>query len=466
MSQQLELALIAANRFGLGARPGELNDIAHDPKDWVLAQLESPPKASEALTKLPSSLEYQKQFIEWHDQIKQAGKDKASKPRKFGDQFQSIMLAEINLRATLQCETTSPVAERLVMFWSNHFALSNEKRPLQLMAGTLEREVVRESMLGNFETLLIAAEQHPAMLMYLDNQQSTGADSPVSMKSARQQNDDAKKIDINENLAREILELHTLSSEGGYSQEDIIALARGITGWRPWVAARKGEPMGQHGSRFAPAFHEPGSREFLGELYKQEGVAQGEAMLARLANDPNTAHFISEKLCRHFVSDSPPKELVNTVSKAYIKNKGYLQAVYQTLFKSDLAWRADARKFRRPDEFLIAIHRALDTRPIAKQPARWRREMNMLGQDAFRPGSPAGWPDTASQWIGPDAIWKRLFVAQRYDSRLPREQDPMELARDSIGPRLSDATAVAISEASNRRQATALVLASPEFQWR
>ena len=180
--------------------------------------------------------------------------------------------------------------------------------------------------------------------------------------------------------------------------------------------------------------------------------------------DPNTGRFISEKLCRHFVSDTPPAELVHTLSRIYQKSDGDLKAIIES--SSDLAWQTDTRKFRRPDEYPVAIHRGLDTRPIAKQTGRWRREMHLMGQDAFRPGSPAGWPDTASQWIGADAIWKRLFIAQRYSSRLPRERDAMELARDTLGPSLGDATAVAISEASNRRQATALVLASPEFQWR
>ncbi|MED5432116.1 MAG: DUF1800 family protein, partial [Pseudomonadota bacterium] len=122
MSRQLDLALIAANRFGLGARPGELKDIAHAPRDWVLAQLETPPLPSDALAALPSSLDYQKQMVEWREQVKSAGdsNDMADQPLKFGERFRDNMLAEINLRATLQCDTQNPVAERLVMFWSNH----------------------------------------------------------------------------------------------------------------------------------------------------------------------------------------------------------------------------------------------------------------------------------------------------------------------------------------------------------
>ncbi|EKF75153.1 hypothetical protein A11A3_05654 [Alcanivorax hongdengensis A-11-3] len=467
MPRQLDLALIAANRFGLGAGPGELDDIAHDPREWVLSQLQTPPLADKALAALPSSEQYQQQIIEWRQQRKKANREsrKPAQRQTFSQRFNADFVKEINLRAAQQCATTTPVTERLVMFWSNHFTISDEKQPLKLLAGAMEREAIRPRVCGNFTDMLLAVEQHPAMLIYLDNQQSTGPDSKVAMKRARQKQA-TSKTSINENLAREIMELHTLSSEGGYSQADVIALAEGITGWRPWLAARKAQPLGPYGSRFAPAFHQPGERQFLGRRFAQKGAAQGEAMLRHIAMDPHTARFISFKLCRQFVSDKPPPDLVDTLADTFRKHDGDLMPVYRALFESDLAWQPDQRKFRRPDEYLIALHRALAIDLNPKQPGRWRQEMHLMGQNVFRPGSPAGWPDSADNWIGADAIWKRFFVASRYSGRLPSSRDAMELARDSLGPRLGNRTSVAISEARNRRQATALVLASPEFQWR
>lgn len=466
-----EQAVIAVNRFGLGARPGELEEVARDPREWVLAQLEKPASAGKALDRLPDSQDYQKRFTEWRQRFYAARRaaeknnGEADEPG-FGQTFRQELLDEVNLRAAWQCETPSPVMERLVMFWSNHFTVSAEKQMLRLLAGSMEREVIRPGMSGDFASMLLAVEQHPAMLLYLDNIQSIGPDSPAGRRQNQMAEKKGKpKRGLNENLGREILELHTLGVDGGYQQQDVEELARGITGWRPWFASRKAPKLGEHGSVFVNSLHQPGERFLMGRNFEQKGAVQGRSMLRHLASRPETAGFVAHKLARHFVADEPPKALVKKLASTYQSHQGKLLPVYRALFTSEEAWQPGAPKFRRPDEYLIAVHRALNHQPDVKR-GRWRAEMKLLGQLPFQPGAPAGWGDRAGDWIGADGLWKRVWMALRYGRYLDKDIDPMELALASIGPALSEETSLAISTAANHRQGTALVLASPEFQWR
>lgn len=472
MENNLHDAVIAANRFGLGARPDELEEIAHDPREWVLAQLEQPAPLIDSLETLDSSPDYLSRFAEYRQQQRRSRKlsrqGQDTDLPEFSDLFHDDVLAEMQLRGVQQCTTDSPVHERLVMLWSNHFTISGDAPQVRLFAGAFEREAIRPNVCDDFSTLLLSAEQHPGMLLYLNNAASIGPESRMGRtRNRRAEQGKGRGAGINENLAREIMELHTLSVHGDYRQQDVIELARALTGWRTYLHTRhpdEARELSPWGSIFQQAAHEPGDRELLGETFDQQGPAQGRHMLRFLADQPATAHFVATKLARHYVADDPPEVLIEDLARSFVRNKGQLLAVYRDLFTHELAWRAESRKFRRPDEYLIALHRALDITPQVEG-NRWRREMLLLGQTPFAPGAPEGWGDTASDWVGTDALWKRLLIAQRYAQQLDSPPDPTTLAQDSLGPQLRQATSRAIRQ-SDPRQGVEILLASPEFQWR
>ena len=228
--------------------------------------------------------------------------------------------------------------ERLVAFWSNHFCISATKgEPARIWAGSFEREAIRPHVLGRFADMLKAVEQHPAMLFFLDNQQSLGPDSRAGQN---------RKRGLNENLAREIMELHTLGVGGGYTQDDVTSLARIITGWT--FAGPQGK-LGAPGSFvFNANAHQPGPQLLLGKTYDDNGVAQGEAALADIARHPSTAKFIATKFARHFVADDPPPALVARLQDVFRKTDGDLKALAAALVDSDEAWQAPLTKMRTP----------------------------------------------------------------------------------------------------------------------
>lgn len=472
MEDNLHDAIIAANRFGLGARPDELEEIAHDPREWVLAQLEQPAPLIDSLETLDNSPDYLSRYSEYRQQRRRSqrrsrqGQD--TDPPRFLELFRDDVLKEMQLRGVQQCATDTPVHERLVMLWSNHFTVSGESEAVRLVAGAFEREAIRPHIHDDFSTLLLSVEQHPAMLLYLNNGASIGPESRMGRaRNRRAEQGKGRGAGINENLAREIMELHTLSVHGDYRQQDVIELARALTGWRTYLHTQhpdEAQELSPWGSIFQQAAHEPGNRELLGEAFDQQGPAQGRHMLRFLADQPATARFVATKLARHYVADDPPEKLVEDLARSFVRHKGQLLAVYRDLFTHELAWRAESRKFRRPDEYLIALHRALGRLP-SEEGHRWRAEMYLLGQPPFIPRTPEGWGDTAGDWVGTDALWKRLLIAQRYAQQLDSPPDPIALAQSSLGPQLRQATSRAIRQ-SDPRQGVEILLASPEFQWR
>jgi uncharacterized protein (DUF1800 family) len=361
--------------------------------------------------------------------------------------------------------------ERLVRFWSNHFAVSVDKQSSALYAAPMEREAIRVHVLGRFSDLLIAVEQHPAMLRYLDNVRSVGEQSLSAQRArerAMRRDDDAppRRAGLNENLAREILELHTLGVDGGYSQADVTELAKAITGWSLPVQQdwERGNPTSAF--VFRAAAHEGGIRSVLGTRYAEAGEAQGRAILKNLARHPSTARHLSYKLARHFVGDTPPPALVERLAKTWLREEGDLRAVYRTLIGSAEAWAPDARKFKTPDDFVISAARAAGTIPN-ERPRELLQLLTRMGQPPFNPRSPAGFADTADGWNGPDAVWKRIQAAQVLAEAAPAIQpDPMATAAAVFGDHLDDATVRALRRAESPREGMALLFASPAFQWR
>ena len=294
---------------------------------------------------------------------------------------------------------------------------------------------------------------HPAMLFFLDNQQSLGPDSRAGQN---------RKRGLNENLAREIMELHTLGVGGGYTQEDVTSLARIITGWT--FAGRQGQ-LGVPGSFvFNANAHQPGAQRLLGKTYEDNGVAQGEAALADIARHPSTAKFIATKFARHFVADDPPPALVARLRDVFRKSDGDLRALTLALLDSDEAWQAPLTKLRSPYEFLVAAGRLLAQ--IPEDPTRYLGGLNLLGQPLWSPAGPNGFPDSNAAWAAPEGMKLRLDISAQIASRLAANVDPRDLLQLAAADAASQETRRTIELAESRQQALALLLMSPEFQRR
>jgi len=364
--------------------------------------------------------------------------------------FRAEALARLQRAVLADCG----FAERLVVFWSNHFCISANKGELARMwAGSFEREAIRPHVLGRFADMLKAVEQHPAMLFFLDNQQSLGPDSRAGLN---------RKRGLNENLAREIMELHTLGVGGGYTQEDVTSLARIITGWT--FAGRQGQ-LGVPGSfAFNANAHQPGPQQLLGKTYEANGVAQGEAALADIAGHPSTAKFIATKFARHFVADDPPPALVARLQDVFTRTDGDLKALALTLVDSEEAWKAPLTKMRSPYEFLVATGRLLARVP--EDPGLYLNGLNVLGQPLWSPAGPNGFPDTNAAWAAPEGMKLRLDMSAQIASRIGNNIDPRDLLELAVADAASAETRRTIAHAESRQQALALLLMSPEFQRR
>jgi len=478
---------IALNRFGLGARPGEA--VSGDPMVWLKDQLLRYQPGLPGAAQLASRAAIADDIAAYREMVrdgKQAaaaapapaptmqGVD-AAKPAKPPAQIEARQFArdqhilQVGLRTRSAVESNSPFAERLVHFWANHFAVSADKLVTIALSGLLEFEAIRPHVLGRFEDMLVAVEQHPAMLLYLDQAQSVGPDSPLGQRAGQ----NGRKVGLNENLGREILELHTLGVRTGYSQTDVTEFARALTGWTVAGLGRgpvqrlleQGASPGQ--TVFAGFMHQPGKRTILGKSYGQDGAAQARAVLADLARNPATAHHLATKLARHFVADDPPPALVARLEAAWQASDGDLPTVYRALIDASESWQAQPQKFRTPWQWGVAMFRGLTGKqgdPAAKIPDRALTGMFAeLGQPVWRPGSPAGFDDVAASWAAPDALYRRVELAGRVAQQASAAVDPRALATAVLGDGLSAPTAEAISRADSPQQGLALLLVAPEM---
>ena len=465
-----EATVVATNRFGLGARPGDFAIVDRNPQAWLLDQLQGPSRIPGDITKLPHSsavlTEVQALRRDERRRKKSAENDNPdmTSVEKYRQVARHYFMDQVAARYRTAAASDSPFHERLVHFWSNHFAISADQQPLPTITGLFENEAIRPHVAGRFADMLIAAEQHPAMILFLDNQRSIGPNSQFGKRANRRNKD--RTIGLNENLAREILELHTLGVNGGYTQEDVTTFARVITGWSIGGTNENGRfAEGDPGTfEFRESFHEPGKKTVLGKSYRQRDVHQGEAVLRDLATHPSTAKFLATKLARHFVADEPPAELVDTLSATYLESDGDLNAVYQALVEADEPWREIHAKYKTPHEFVVSTFRAFNRVP---DDARFIvRALELLGQTTFRPGSPEGWPDTAEQWGGADGLYKRIEWCNTVARVVGSKARPVELGDAVLGPGMSAATRKAIARAESGIQGLTLLLASPEFQRR
>jgi uncharacterized protein (DUF1800 family) len=314
--------------------------------------------------------------------------------------------------------------------------------------------------MGKFADLLGAVERHPAMLLLVDQAQSVGPNSPLGARAAQR----GKERGLNENLAREIMELHTLGVRSGYSQADVTEFARALTGWTVGGLAKQPILQGP-GPKFwfAAPIHEAGSRTIMGKKYGQSGEGQAQAVLSDLALHPATARHVATKLARHFAADDPPPALVTRLEQAFLQSQGDLPTVYRVLIEATEVWNGPA-KFRTPWEWTVASLRATGVKAVPAKSAAGA--FQQLGQPIWKPGSPAGYDDIAASWAGPDALYRRVEVAQRIAERTAPSVDARKLAPALFPESLSDTTVTALSRAESGPQALALLLASPEMMRR
>ncbi|SCB47115.1 Uncharacterized conserved protein, DUF1800 family [Bradyrhizobium shewense] len=482
-------AVLALHRFGMGPRPGSIAALGSDPRGALIAELDRPLVLAAAAS-LPSSAKAYRTVADANarrtaraKQAQQQAKKQqvASAPTSADDQAQPqsqtqgqagqekdaaemaakqaadaipdpgrpMYLQEAKLRTEAALAADIGFAERLVWFWSNHFCISANR--IQSMSGAYEREAVRANALGRFVDLLLAVEGHPAMLFYLDNLGSMGANSTAGIN---------RSSGLNENFAREIMELHTLGVRAGYTQNDVISFANVLTGWT--LVPPGADP--QHGGDFTfnPRLHEPGGQTVLGKRYEQDDVEQGRAVLRDLAAHPATATHVATKLARHFVADEPPPALVEQMAKAFRDGDGNLKQVATLMVSSDEAWRAPPSKLKRPGEWVVGMVRATGITQV--DPVRFTGGQELLGEALWRPPAPKGYPDDEASWI--DGVGRRLDVANNFAERITGMADPQVIIEDVFASQIAPEVKQAVGRAESRQQALALLFMSADFQRR
>jgi uncharacterized protein (DUF1800 family) len=489
-------AALALHRFGFGPRPGTIATVASDPRGAVMAELDKPnagrvPDAglmsSGAASRMTSEFVAEraaKQKLE--TKRKEAAKEEAAKQEASAKlvaqnpAMQDPAAGNSTMEKAAEAKPATPAtpapetpmvenffreakahydgavraeigfAERLVWFWSNHFCVNSDDT---VQAGAYEREAIRPHVFGKFADLLLAAESHSAMLGYLGNAASMGPNSVSGINRDR---------GLNENLGREILELHTLGVRTGYNQDDVVSFAKVITGWTTYVPdlpERGGEFL------FYARMHEPGPQTVLGKAYRDTGVEQGRAVLQDLARHPATALHIATKLARHFVADDPPPALVETLRAKFIETDGDLWQVSKALAAAPEAWAPEQAKLKRPSEWLMSYIRAVGFNGVDAR--RTTGTTTRLGEPLWRPAAPKGFPEEEGAWI--DGIAHRLDTANaiaQNPANAERLADPKAILETALGPLASAETRSAVNRAETKQQAITLLLMAPEFQRR
>jgi len=475
-------AVKALNRFGMGPRPGSILAIAGDPRGALLEDLDRHAVALSGAAALPNTAKAFRAVNEANArrQAKTVAARKAREEAKrqqmasgsatavamaeagaepdadakaaaeaIPDPGRQFYLDEAKVRTEAALMAEVGFAERLVWFWSNHFCISADK--IQSMSGAYEREAIRPGVLGRFADLLLAAENHPAMLVYLDNTVSMGANSIAGLNRSR---------GLNENLAREILELHTLGVRSGYGQDDVIAFANILTGWTLREPGADPERGGEF--IFNPRLHEPGAQTVLGKSYADEGIEQGRAVLRDLAAHPATATHVAGKLARHFIADQPPPELVDELARVFRDTAGDLKETAKAMVTSAAAWTLPPAKLRRPSEWVVAMVRATGITQV--DAVRFTGGQRLLGEPLWRPSSPKGYAEDESSWI--DGLGRRIDVANVFAERISGQVDPQFIIDTVMQSSLSPEVMDAVGHAESRQQALVLLFMSADFQRR
>lgn len=448
--------LIARNRFGLGARVSDPR--LEDPKGWLLDQLKGEPPS---LTRQPpTDIEVAGAYNAYMSAIRRQDQQDLKTAANVSTR---LMIREVLTLLTTQVMSERPFAERWVAFWANHLCVSSgTETRIAPLNGAYERQAIRPNVFGAYEDMLLASARHPAMLLYLDNTESVGPNSAAVRRSADRPRA-RRHTDLNENYARELLELHTVGVHGGYDQDDIRQLAAVLTGWT--LNGASGIGIGPFGYRFVEELHEPGNKTVLGVRYKESGEAEGEKVIHDLARRPETAEFIATRLVRHFVSDDPPASAVARIKKVWVDTGGDLRQVAIAMVKLDEAWDLEHRKFRTPQDWVVAALRAVGARRVDRKISEMLRT---LRHQVWAPPAPTGYKDGVSEWADPDSLMKRAEASRSLASELsnadlPDPRDMIQLIALDPNDPLRDMIA---DDSLDSVERLALCLASPAFQWR
>ena len=458
MARNPQEAALALHRFGFGPRAGSIEAIADDPRGALIVELDRPGAGQITNPDLLTSGAANRAVFEYN------AERNAEKKRPRPDSAQGAMEAapakpeavplprqlfrnEARARIDAALDAEIGFVERLVWFWSNHFCVNQEKT---VMAGAYEREAIRPHVLGRFADMLLAAEGHPAMLLYLDNAQSMGPDSVAGINRDK---------GLNENFAREVLELHTLGVRTVYTQDDVTNFAKVLTGWT--IIPTVTNP--DHGGEFVfiKRMHEPGPETVITKEYDEAGTEQGRAVLADLARHPATAKHIAIKLARHFIADDPPPALVERLTQRFLDTDGDLKEVTMALIAAPEAWAPEQAKMKRPGEWIVAALRATGERGDM---VRFLQAQALLGEPLWRPPAPKGFSDENAAWL--DGLAQRLDMANAFAHREGLALEPKAIMETALGPLASAETRQTIARAESRPQALTLLLMTPEFQRR
>jgi uncharacterized protein (DUF1800 family) len=458
MARNPQEAALALHRFGFGPRAGSIEEIAADPRGALTAELDRPGAGQITNPDLPTSGAANRAVFEYR------AERNAENKRTRRDAAQAVMEAapaqpeavplprqlfrnEARARIDAALEAEIGLVERLVWFWSNHFCVNQDKT---VMAGAYEREAIRPHVLGRFSDMLLAAEGHPAMLLYLDNAQSIGPNSIAGINRDK---------GLNENLGREILELHTLGVRTVYTQDDVTNFAKVLTGWT--IRQTASDP--DHGGEFVfiKRMHEPGPETVIGKEYDDNGPGQARAVLADLARHPATAKHVATKLAYHFIADDPPPALVERLTRRFLDTDGDLKEVTMAMIAAPDAWAPEQAKIKRPGEWIVAALRATGERGDI---GRILGAQALLGEPLWRPPAPKGFSDENATWL--DGLAQRLDMANAFAHREGLAIEPKAIMETALGPLASAETRQTIARAESRPEALTLLLMAPEFQRR
>jgi uncharacterized protein (DUF1800 family) len=519
-------ALHVLDRLAFGPAPGDLDRVTRlGASAWIAEQLHPerlalPSWLASQLATLRTPRETQRELVRQYREMTQAargakqagtaGADASPAQIEAGAerrrQIAAIRVEAGDERLLQALASPRQLEEVLVGFWFNHFNVFEGKGLVRVLVESYEREAIRPNVLGRFRAMLGATATHPAMLFYLDNWLSVAPGFQPRRGGA------GKSSGLNENYAREVMELHTLGVDGGYTQRDVTELARILTGWtmapqaprrRRFAGGMDAAASGDGDSIFAfdPARHDDGSKQWLGHAVAPGGQAEGEFALDVLARHPATARHLASKLARRFVADAPPPALVERLARRYLDTDGDLRAVMQALADSPEFRDPRPAKFKTPYQYVLSSVRASGIVATNVKPLMAR--LAQLGQPLYGCQTPDGWHDTEADWLNPDAITQRVdFATALASGRLPlqRVDDPaapadgasgmQAMARqadraanrdqsvegstppvdaggllETLGPAISVRTRAAVAAAQPALQA-ALVLGSPDFMRR
>jgi len=463
-------ALHALNRLGFGPRPGEVERVNRlGVGNWIAAQLEpqtipEPAALTARLAAMPTLTASDADLFRREAMLRRDHSDSGQEAHK---EFNRTVLMEAQAaRIDRALLSDRQLQEVLVGFWFNHFNVFRGKGFDHVWVGAYEREAIRPYVLGPFRLLLEATARHPAMLFYLDNWRNSAPGSRTGR---------GEESGLNENYARELMELHTLGVDGGYTQKDVTELARVLTGWGLRDRAeRRGRFIGidreaDYSLAFDPNRHDFGDKVLLGHTIKGEGWREVERALDLLAASPATARHLSFQLAQFFVADEPDPKLVEQMAASYMQSNGNLTAVMRTMIESPAFWNPSIRghKFKTPFEYAVSALRAADLVPDDLKPVMGF--LHQLGQPIYGIETPDGYKQVQSAWLNPDAMARRLTFATalgsgRYAGQSFQISDAAAI-RTTLPADLSPSTDDALVR-SDARLRPALLLGSPEFMYR